>query len=89
MSKDRICHEDVCIDKTYHFINGVDVPDSIPDKYPFYYKARWISNHIHTKRIAKRTIKAFTMTFLFELIIGYADNILVPLNMINIYITFS
>jgi hypothetical protein len=29
------------------------------------------------------------MTFVFEVIIGYADNILIPLNMINYSVTYS
>jgi hypothetical protein len=89
MSKVRKGHEDVFIGKAYHLIKGVAVPDPIPDKYHFYYNARWISNPSNTKPIAISKIKVFSMTFIFEVIIGYAHNKLVPLNMINYSIAFS
>jgi hypothetical protein len=54
------------LSKTYHLVNGVPVPDPIPDKYPFYYNPRWVSNLSNTKRIAIRKIKVFPMTFSFK-----------------------
>jgi hypothetical protein len=67
----------------HHLENGVAVSDLIPDKYRFYYNARWVSNNRPTKRIAIRKIKVFPMTFVFEVMIGYGDNIQQPQNMIN------
>jgi hypothetical protein len=83
MSKVRTRHEYAFIDKTYYMNNGIAVSDPIPDKYHFYYNVRWISNLSNTKRIAIRKIKAFSMTFVFEAIIGYVDDILQPHNLIN------
>jgi hypothetical protein len=51
MMKVRTGREDVFIVKTYRLVNGVAVSDSIPDKYHFYYNARWVSNINFTKRI--------------------------------------
>jgi hypothetical protein len=79
----RTGHEDVIIGKTYYMGNGIAVSASIPDKYHFYYNARWVSNNSLTIRIAIRKIKVFPMTFVFEAIIGYVDNIQQPQNMIN------
>jgi hypothetical protein len=89
MSKVRIGHEDVFIAKTYYLVNGVAVSDPIPDKYHFYYNAPCVSNISPTKRIAIRKIKAFPITFIFEAIIGYVDNIQQPQNMINYPVMFS
>jgi hypothetical protein len=76
------------IGKTYHLVNGAPVHDIIPDKYDFYYNSRWASNLSNTKRIAIRKIKAFPMTFVFEVTIGYVDNVLLPINMITFYSSF-
>jgi hypothetical protein len=89
MSKVRTTHDDIFIGKTYHLVNGMAVSDPIPDKYHFYYKARWVSNINLTKRIAIRKINAFPITFVFEVIIGYVDNIQHPQNMINYSVTHS
>jgi hypothetical protein len=90
MTKVRIGHEDVFITKTYHMDNnGVAVTDPIPDKYHFYYNARWVSSISQKKRIAIIKIKAYPMTFVFEAIITYVDNIVQPQNQFDYIIIFT
>jgi hypothetical protein len=93
MTKVRTRHEDVFIGKTYHIerlaLNPGSVPvpvvvrEPIPDKYHFYYNPKWVSNQSNTKRIALRKIKAYLLTFVFEVAINYKDNIVQQINDIN------
>jgi hypothetical protein len=89
MTKVRTGYEDVFIGLTYHWDNAVPnmntiypngvipeihVLDPIPDKYHFFYNARWTSNTSPTKQIAVRKIIIFPMTFMTDIIIRFIDN---------------
>jgi hypothetical protein len=90
MTKVRIGYEDVFIGKSYHLDNnGIAISDPIPDKYHFYYNARCVSNISPTKRIAIRKIKAYLMTFVFEDVISYLDNLAQPQNQFDDFIIFT
>jgi hypothetical protein len=91
MTKVRIGHEDVFIAKTYHKnpLTGMFIQDPIPDKYHFHFDSKWVSNISNTKRIAVRKIKVYPMTFVFEAIIGYVDDIHVPQRMYKYFISHS
>jgi hypothetical protein len=89
MSKVRTGHEDAFIGKRYHRDNGIAVSDPIPDKYHFYYNARWVSNNSPTKRISIRKIKAYPMTFVFEAVISYADNVAQPQNQLDSFVIYT
>jgi hypothetical protein len=89
MRKVRTRHEDIFIGKMFHLVNRVAISDPILEKYHFNYNTRWISNPSNTKRIEIRKMKAFPMTFVCEVIIGYADKVINPQNMINYSIAHS
>jgi hypothetical protein len=98
MTKVRIDNEDVFIVKICHIEFRYLVPNQspiwvvprypIPDKYPFYYNPKWVSNQRNTKQIAIRKIKVFPMPFAFGASITY-NNIGMPGNLFNYPIIYS